>query len=96
MNNITALNTAPLLTAECCSNCKFVRQWPNGDLKCHRNPATALLFMGKSPDGKIGHMGTAADWPPVVAQQWCGEYKRKVLVDALHVVEQKDHEHGAS
>ncbi len=85
MNNVVVLDPlvqTPLITEECCGNCKHVRQWPNKDLKCHRNPPQALLFMGKTPDGKMVHGGTMADWPPVKAELSCGEYKRRILVES--------------
>jgi hypothetical protein len=81
MNNVSVLESVPILVEECCGNCKHICQWPNGALKCHRNPPTALILAGKTLDGNVAHLATLSDWAPVRAEQSCGEYRRKILVD---------------
>jgi hypothetical protein len=80
MDGVTArLPNSRLIGAECCEACKFYKLHPNGG-KCHRMPPTALLILGQGPGGMPAHAATMADWAPVNPDQWCGEFKRGVVL----------------
>jgi hypothetical protein len=69
-----------LVGRERCAVCKFYR--PHGHTApvaaCHRLPPQAQLIVAKGADGKHVHVATIADWPPVLPDMWCGEFKRSL------------------
>jgi len=82
MNDALALTMpAPVIGAECCGLCKFVWSHPDGSARCRRHPPVALILASRTPEGKVSHVGTMSDWPPVATDQICGEFKRRVLVN---------------
>lgn len=61
--------------ADGCASCKFAVR-VGGGAECRRNPPTTFLI--STPQGPKG----VGAWPPVAADQFCGEYKPKLIAGA--------------
>lgn len=64
-----------------CENCKFAEINTGAEpgdgqsgFECHRMPPRAQALLAQGRDGPRP-VGTFASWPPVLADNWCGEWQ---------------------
>lgn len=68
---------APIVGTNTCANCKFAVRQTGHMFECRRNPPTAALMQGRD-----GQPMPIAFWAPVTADQHCGEFQRRVIMDS--------------
>ena len=65
---------------EACGNCKFVLAI-NGNLECHRMPPTVSLLFGQDQKTKAPMVAASVStWPTVRLDQYCGEFRRRIIL----------------
>ena len=57
-------------------NCETCKYWLKDNGTCHKNPPTTLAIPWDNTD----YPETWAIWPPLRAEEWCGEWKSRESV----------------
>jgi len=73
----TEANVPTAKTGDCCANCKFGRVTLQNTMECRFNAPSVFMLPG--PRGQPMSIGA---WPPTQKQNWCGNHKIKLAVQA--------------
>lgn len=67
--------------SEKCEDCKFFLFDPaRGDGLCRRNPPLPVHTKVRDRGAPVDHEGVATFFPHMTPDGWCGEFKRKLVL----------------
>lgn len=66
-----------------CITCKFYVVTDIGQGECHRNPPTLIIMPGAQMSGLQSFPKLASMFTPTKSDSWCGEYAKKVTLEAV-------------